>query len=113
VINGVTSTLISLPAVTTWGLTFQTTTIPFSLNSASQLIIASQTLTSNGVITVAGETISLAMGGSSIVIESGSTTITKALPQPAIYTGAAPKNVLEQMLLVANCFTTFVALLLL
>jgi hypothetical protein len=79
IVNGQTTAVPSPTGV----LTFGSVTVPFVLQtgpSKTQIVIGSQTLTPGGVITTAGETISLAPGGSSVVIVSGSSTTTEKIP---------------------------------
>ena len=78
VVNGVTTSTPSPTGV----LTFGSATVPFVLQtgpSTTQIVIGSETLTPGGVITTAGETISLAPGGSGVVIVSGSSTTTEKI----------------------------------
>jgi hypothetical protein len=51
----------------------------YTANSESGFVIGSQTLTEGGVITASGETLSLAPGGSSVVMISGSSTKTESV----------------------------------
>jgi hypothetical protein len=72
IVNGHTSTLSvyppgPLPTLIVGSLTY-------TANSKSEYVIGSQTLTEGGVITASGETLSLAPGGSSVVMISGSST---------------------------------------
>lgn len=72
VVNGHTSTLSvyspgPLPTLIVGSSTY-------TANSESEYVIGGETLTEGGVITASGETLSLAQGGSSVVIISGSST---------------------------------------
>lgn len=51
----------------------------YTANSASEFVIGSQTIAAGGVITAGGETLSLAPGGSVLVIISGTSTMTESL----------------------------------
>jgi hypothetical protein len=52
-------------------------TLSYSVIASADLVIGSQTLTAGGVITAAGETLSLLPGGSQVVIASGDSTTTE------------------------------------
>jgi hypothetical protein len=81
IINGKTqavqSTTVPAPTITTPVIVIGSST--YTANSASQFVVGGQTLTQGGVITAAGETVSLAHGGSSLVIMSGSVTETESI----------------------------------
>ena len=63
---------------------------PYTLDSAGDAVLASQTLLPGGpAITVGGETIAEASDGASVVIVSGGVTRTEALSQFIIPTGSA------------------------
>lgn len=57
-------------------LTVGTNVIPYSTNSATKVIIGSQTLSPGAQITVSGEVLSLAPGGESIVVISNGVPVT-------------------------------------
>lgn len=57
-------------------LTVGTNVIPYSTNSATKVIIGSQTLSPGAQITVSGEVLSLAPGGESVVVISNGVPVT-------------------------------------
>ncbi|KAF4619038.1 hypothetical protein G7Y89_g14807 [Cudoniella acicularis] len=90
VINGETSTLRPPPSLTTTALSAPYVTIDsstYTLNSKSDLVIASQTLLPGSAITVSGTTISLPTTGSNIII-NGATQIFQT-PSPTSTAAAA------------------------
>jgi hypothetical protein len=58
-------------------LIFGSETFSYSVIASADLVIGGQTLTAGGVITTAGETLSLLPGGSQVVIASGDSTTTE------------------------------------
>jgi hypothetical protein len=81
IVNGKTqaiqSTAVAAPAATTPVIVIGSST--YTANSVSQFVIGSQTLTPGGIITAGVETVSLASGGSSLVVLSGKVTTTESV----------------------------------
>jgi hypothetical protein len=66
----------------------------YTANQATEFVIGEQTLTKGGVISASGETLSLAPGGSSVLIMNGASTKTESLGGVIISVGgfAAPTS---------------------
>jgi hypothetical protein len=80
VINGITQAIgtTEVPiAVSTPILVVGSST--YTANQAAEFVIGGETLTKGGMITASGQTLSLATGGSSMVIVSGTSTKTESL----------------------------------